>query len=114
MLEVVCVLIIKFVIFIICATTDFSVFTKINAKFILGITVYILAGFLLLTAVIKLTATIARKSILVLLAIVMGILLLIRNGVIVLSDSDAQFNVAGKDILEILIICVIFFVIGFT
>lgn len=96
LLEVVCVLIIKFVIFIICATTDFSVFTKINAKFILGITVYILAGFLLLTAVIKLTATIARKSILVLLAIVMGILLLIRNGVIVLSDSDAQFNVAEK------------------
>lgn len=113
LLEVVCVLIIKFVIFIICATTDFSVFTKINAKFILGITVYILAGFLFLTAVIKLTATIARKSILVLLAIVMGILFLIRNGVIVLSDSDAQFNVVGKDILEILITCVIFFVIGF-
>ena len=43
----------------------------------------------------------------------MGILFLIRNGVIVLSDSDAQFNVVGKDILEILITCVIFFVIGF-
>lgn len=91
-------------------TNNFAIITKMNLKFIIITTIYVLVYFLGVTAIIKLLATIGRKNALVLVAIVGGIIFIIRKSDL-LKENLISHNV-GSFALEFLIISIVYFVIG--